>query len=186
MAELHYTAITSLDGYMSDTEGNFDWAFPSAEVHHFANELDRSTGTFLLGRRMYEVMSFWEDPDLLHSAEPELREYAAVWAQADKIVYSPSLESVSTQKTTLERRFDPEAVRKLKAESPRDLSIGGPTLAAHALHAGLVDQVKLLVNPVIIGGGTSALPDGLKMHLELVNERRFENGVVFLDYRCHN
>jgi dihydrofolate reductase len=186
MAELHYTAITSLDGYMADTEGKFDWAFPTPEVHRFVNDLERPIGTFLFGRRMYEVMAFWEDPELAHDTDAEMRDYAGVWRQADKIVYSSSLESVSTERTTLERQFDPEAVRQMKATATRDISIGGPTLAAHALRAGLVDQLKILVNPVIVGGGTAALPGDLRLNLELVDERRFENGVVFMHYRVLN
>ncbi len=181
MGLLVYTAITSLDGYVADATGSFAWSAPDEEVHAFVNELERGVGTYLLGRRMYEVMRVWET--MPTEGEPEaIADYAAIWRSADKVVYSKTLESVSTARTTIERAFDPEAVRSLVATATRDVGVGGPTLAAHALHAGLVDELHLFLTPVVVGGGTRALPDGLRWELELVDERRFAGGVVHLHY----
>lgn len=184
MGRLIYSTIASLDGYVADEEGRFDWAAPDEEVHTFVNDWERPIGTYLFGRRMYEVMRVWESPDM-RSAEQSapVRDYAQIWRSADKIVYSSTLESVSTRDTRLERTFDPDAVRRLKASAERDLTIGGPTLAAHALRAGLVDECHLFLTPVVVGGGTAALPDGLFLPLELLDERRFGSGVVYLRYR---
>ena len=183
MANLRFGAITSLDGYIADEQGTFDWAAPDDEVHAFVNDQERSAGTYLMGRRMYEVMAVWEtDPSFTqHSAL--LRDYAAIWQAADKVVYSTTLEQVVTQRTRLERAFDAEEVRRLKASATADLTIAGPTLAGAAFRAGLVDEVSLYVVPVIVGGGTRALPDGVRLDLELVEERRFASGFVFLHYR---
>ena len=182
MAELIYAAITSLDLYVNDAQGEFRWAEPDAEVHAFVNELERPIGTSLYGRRMYEIMQVWETLDT--SSEPqEMHDYAEQWRAADKIVYSSTLDAVSTSRTRLERTFDADAVRALVQEADRDVAIGGPTLAAHAFAAGLVDDVHLFLNPVIVGGGTSALPDGVFVQLELVDERRFTSGVVYLHHR---
>jgi dihydrofolate reductase len=182
MAKLIYSAITSLDGYVADTEGTFDWAAPDEEVHSFVNDLERPVGTYLYGRRMYDVMAFWETAPT--ADEPfAFRDYAQIWQAADKVVYSRTLESVTTERTRLERDFDPAAVRELLANAASDVSIGGPELASAALKAGLVDECHLLVSPVVVGGGTQALPDGVRVQLELLNERRFGNGVVHLHYR---
>ena len=178
MAKLIYTAITSLDGYVADAEGKFDWSAPDAEVHAFVNDLERPAGTWLLGRRMYEVLAFWETPE---AVEIE-RDFAEIWRAAEKVVYSRTLREPSTARTRIEREFDPDDVRRMKAAAERDLTVGGPELAAHALRAGLVDECHLLLSPVIVGGGNPALPDGLRVGLELLSERRFGNGVVHLHY----
>ena len=183
MAKLHYSAITSLDGYVADRDGNFDWAAPDEEVHRFVNDHERAIGTYLLGRRMHETMVFWEDPPDL-GAEPDvIRDFAAIWKRAAKVVYSTTLATVSNTSTRIERAFDPAAVRELKASSAQDLSIGGPRLAAAALRAGLVDECQLILAPVIIGEGNAALPDGLRADLTLLDERRFASGFVALSYR---
>ncbi len=179
MAKLIYSAIASLDLYVADEQGKWDWAFPDEEVHAFVNDLERPIGTHLFGRRMYEVLSAWETMDDPH---PLMRDYAEIWRSSDKIVYSRSLESVSTARTTLEREFDPAKVAELKAASSQDLSVGGPHLAAQAIAAGLVDECHLLLSPVVVGGGNAALPTGVRWDLELADERRFENGVVHLHY----
>ena len=181
MAKLIYAAITSLDGYVADREGNFDWAAPDEEVHAFVNDLERPIGTYLYGRRMYEVMTYWESPPPADSQVE--RDYAAIWQAADKVVYSRTLEAVSSARTRIERDFDPEAVRQMKAFVRRDITIGGAELGAQALAAGLVDEVHLFVNPVIVGGGTRCLPDDVFLRLELLDERRFGGGVVHLHYR---
>jgi dihydrofolate reductase len=178
MAKLIYSAIASLDGYIEDEHGKFDWAAPDAEVHHFVNDMERPVGTYLYGRRMYETMVYWETAP---SERPESRDYAEIWRAADKVVYSTTLEGVSSARTRLERDFDPAAVRQLKRDADRDVSVGGPGLAAHALQAGLVDECHLFLHPVTVGGGKPALPAGVR--LELLGERRFESGVVYLSYR---
>jgi dihydrofolate reductase len=183
MAKLIYSAITSLDGYLADENGNFDWAAPDEEVHAFVNDLERPVGTYLYGRRMYEVMVFWETAHLVDQP-PFMRDFAELWQAADKVVYSRTLETVPSARTRLERDFDPEAVRELKAAAGRDLTVGGPDLAAQAIEAGLVDEYHLFVTPVVVGGGTRALPDGVRVKLELLDERRFGNGVVHLHYRA--
>jgi len=183
MAHLIYSAISSLDGYTEDMDGKFDWAAPDEEVHRFINNLERAAGTHLYGRRMYETMSVWEtDPNL--AAESSLRrDFAEVWQAADKIVYSRTLETISTRKTQLERKFDPETIRQLKAAGEHDILIGGPELAAHAFRSGLIDECHLFLTPIIVGGGKQALPDNVRFELELLEERRFGSGVVFLRYR---
>jgi dihydrofolate reductase len=183
MARLVYSAIASLDGYVADEDGNFDWAVPDEEVHRFVNDLERQFGTYLYGRRMYEVMVAWETLPLADQP-PFMRDFAEIWRSAEKVVYSRTLEAVSSSSTRIERDFDPEAVRRLKASAERDISVGGPGLAAQALEAGLVDECHLLVAPVLVGGGTQALPDGLRLRLELLGERRFGNGTVHLHYRA--
>jgi dihydrofolate reductase len=183
LGQLIFSAITSLDGYVADDDGNFDWAAPDEEVHAFVNDMERPVGTYLLGRRMYVVMRPW-DTLPTDAGRPEvLRDYAGIWRAADKIVYSSTLESPTTARTRIEREFDPEAVRAMKTSSERALSVGGPHLAARAFEAGLVDEVRLFLNPVVIGRGNRALPDGVRLRLELVDERRFGNGVVHLHYR---
>jgi len=182
MGRLIYTGITSLDGYIADEAGNFDWSVPDAEVHGFVNDLERPIGTHLYGRRLYEVMRVWQT--MPTDGEPaEIADYAQIWRAAEKIVYSNSLAEVSTPKTRLEHGFDPEIIRALKKSEERDLSIGGPGLAAFAIEAGLVDEFVVFVNPVVVGGGTRYLPDRIKVDLELVDEHRFGNGVVYLSYR---
>ena len=182
MARLVYTAITSLDGYVADERGNFDWAAPDEEVHRFVNAEERSIGTYLYGRRMYETMVAWEVLDV-SDAPPFVRDFAELWRAAEKVVYSTTLEAVSTARTRLERAFDPDAVRRLKAQAGRDISVGGPELAAQAIAAGLVDEYRLFVAAAVVGGGKRWLPDHVRLDLELLDERRFESGVVFLRYR---
>jgi dihydrofolate reductase len=183
MARLIYSAISSLDGYVADADGRWDWSMPSEEVHAFVNDRMRSARTHLYGRRMYEVLVAWETMD---DPDPIMRDYAEIWRGAEKIVYSSTLEQVSSARTRIEPRFDPEAVRELKAAAGRDLAIGGPTLAAEAFAAGLIDRVHLLLSPVSVGGGTPVLPRGTRIDLELVDERRFDNGAVHLGYRVQS
>jgi len=183
MAKLIYSAITSLDGYVADEDGNFDWAAPDEDVHRFVNDLERPVGTYLYGRRMYEVMVYWETAHTLADQPPFIQDFAELWQAADKIVYSKTLEKVSSARTRIERRFDPEAVRQLKARTGRDLTVGGPDLAAQAIKAGLVDEFHLFLTPVVVGGGKQSLPDNVRLELELLDERRFGNGVVYLHYR---
>ena len=183
MAMLIYMAITSLDGYVADEEGNFDWAAPDEEVHSFVNELERPIGSYLYGRRMYEVMSYWETADAVADLPSVEQDFAGIWQAADKIVYSRTLETVSTARTQIERAFDPHAVRQLKASAGRDISVGGPELAGQAIEAGLVDELELFVTPILVGGGNRSLPEGLRVTLELLDERRFGSGVVYLHYR---
>jgi dihydrofolate reductase len=183
MAKLIYSAITSLDGYVADEDGTFDWAAPDAEVHAFVNDLERPVGTYLYGRRMYEVMAAWETVPTDAGQPPQMRDYARIWRAADKVVYSRTLAEASTARTRVEGEFDPDAVRRMKASAGRDLSVGGPHLAAEAFRAGLVDECHLFLNPVVVGGGNRALPDHLRLDLELLDERRFGNGVVHLHYR---
>jgi dihydrofolate reductase len=181
VAKLIYSAIASLDGYVEDRHGNFDWAAPDEEVHAFVNDLERPIGTYLYGRRMYETMTFWETAG--GDEPPVVQDYAEIWRAADKVVFSRTLEAASTARTRIERVFDPAAVRQLTESSDRDLSIGGADIAGQAMKAALVDECGLLLCPVVVGGGKRALPDDLQTRLELVDERRFGNGVVYLQYR---
>jgi dihydrofolate reductase len=183
MAKLIYSAITSLDGYIADEDGNFDWAAPDEEVHAFVNDLERPVGTYLYGRRMYEVMRYWETAPIAGDVAPVMRDYAEIWQAADKIVFSKTLEEAPTARTRIERVFDPDAIWQLKASAERDITVGGPELAGQAIKAGLVDEIQLFLTPVVVGGGNQALPDGVRVQLELLDERRFENGVVHLHYR---
>jgi len=186
VARLIYSALASLDGFTADSNGNFEWAAPDEEVHSFVNDLERPIGTHLYGRRMYEVMRYWQTAPTTGTDEPPcMLDYAAIWQAADKVVYSSTLTDVDTDRTRLESTFDPEAVRAMKATKPEDLSIGGPHLAAHALAAGLVDELQLFINPVIIGSGTSWLPDDIRLDLALIDEHRFSGGVVFVHYRVN-
>ena len=182
MGRLIYTAIASLDGYTADEKGNFDWAAPDAEVHAFVNDLERPAGTYLYGRRMYEVMRFWESPELLRDDEPVMRDYAAIWQAADKVVFSRTLASPSTARTRIERQFDPGKVRRMKAVSDRDLGIGGAELAAAAFAGGVVDECRLFFAPIAVGRGTPALPTRATVRLALLEERRFRSGFVYLRY----
>jgi dihydrofolate reductase len=183
MAKLIYSAIMSLDGYIADEDGNFDWAAPDDEVHAFINDLERPIGTYLYGRRMYEVMVYWETALIAPDQSPVFQDFARIWQAADKVVYSKTLGRVSSARTRIERDFDPEAVRALKATAGRDLTLGGPDLAAQAIKTGLVDEWQLFVVPIVVGGGKSALPKNVRVKLELLEERRFGSGVVFLRYR---
>ena len=183
MARLIYSAIASLDGYVADEDGRFDWSVPDEEVHAFVNDAERPIGTYLYGRRLYDVMAAWETMPTGPDQAPAMRDYAAIWRAADKVVYSRTLEAARTARTRIEREFDPAAVRAMKAAAASDLSVGGAELAGHALREGLVDEVRLLLSPVVVGGGTAALPRGVRLDLELVGERRFGNGVVHLHYR---
>jgi dihydrofolate reductase len=185
VAQLIYSTIASLDGYVADEEGRFAWAAPDEEVHAFVNDLVRPIGTHLYGRRMYETMAPWEtDPALAEDSEVT-RDFAEVWQAADKIVYSTTLENVATDRTRLEREFDPESVAALKRSADADLSIGGPHLAADAFRAGLIDECHLFLVPVSVGGGNPALPQGVRVDLALLEERRFGNGFVHLRYRVN-
>jgi dihydrofolate reductase len=180
VADLIYSAICSLDLFVNDEHGKFEWAAPDEELHAFVNELERGAGTYLYGRRMYETLAVWQT---LESDQPVIRDYAEIWRAADKIVYSTTLDRVWTDRTRLERRFDPDEVRRLKETSSRDITVGGPTLAGKALRAGLVDELYLFLHPVLVGAGTRALPDGFTGRLGLVAERRFGSGAVHLHYR---
>jgi dihydrofolate reductase len=182
VANLIYSTITSLDGYVADKDGNFDWAAPNQEVHAFVNDLERMVGTYLYGRRMYEVMRYWETAYAVTDQLPVEQDYAQIWRAADKVVYSRTLEAVSTSRTRIERDFDPEAVRRMKTQAERDIGIGGPDLAAQAFRAGLVDECHLFVTPVVVGGGKRCLPGNVRLELELLDERTFEGGVVHLQY----
>ncbi len=182
MGKLIYAANTSLDGFLEDESGAFDWSVPSEQVHAFWNEHERQIGTSLYGRRMYEAMRVWQDDDWLTDEPAVVREYADIWRDADKVVYSTTLVEVSTPRTRLERRFDPEAVRELKQASRDDLSIGGATIAAEAFRHGLVDECVLLLCPVTVGGGKPALPRGLRLDLELLDHGRFDSGEILVHY----
>ncbi|PYG00216.1 Dihydrofolate reductase [Georgenia satyanarayanai] len=180
MGTLVYAANISLDGYLEDAAGAFDWSEPDDEVHAFWNEHERRIGTSLYGRRMYETMRVWESDDWLAGEPAVIQEYAGIWRAADKVVYSSTLEEVTTARTRIERHFDPEAVRRLKESSGADLSIGGAALGAEAFRHGLVDECVLLLYPVVVGGGKPALPLGSRLDLELLDLRRFGNGVVYV------
>jgi dihydrofolate reductase len=183
VAKLIYIAIASLDGYVADEDGKFGWAKPDEEVHAFVNDLERPIGTHLYGRRLYEVMIGWETMHTLPDQTPETLDFAAIWQAAEKVVYSRTLETASTARTRIERELDPAAIRRMKADADRDIGVGGATLAGEAIRAGLVDELHLLVNPIVVGAGTPSLPDGVRWTLELLDERRFANGVVYLRYR---
>jgi dihydrofolate reductase len=183
MAKLIYTAISSLDGYVADEDGNFDWAEPDEEVHTFVNDLERSVGTYLYGRRMYQVMAFWETAHTVADQPPFVQDFAKIWQAADKIVYSKTLATVSSARTRIEYDFDSEAIRQMKTSAGRDISVGGPDLAAQAFKAGLVDECHLFLVPIIVGGGKRSLPIDVRLKLELLDERRFGNGMVHLHYR---
>lgn len=182
MAHLIYSTFASLDGYVADEDGRFDWATPDEEVHLFANELESGVGTYLLGRRMYEMMLWWESPANTAGQPDYTREFAEIWRAAEKIVYSSTLETASSQRTRIGRAFDPHAVSLLKRDLERDIAIAGPTLAASAIQAGIVDEYHLFVAPVVIGGGLRAFPPGIRLSLELAEQRRFGNGMVYLKY----
>jgi dihydrofolate reductase len=183
MAKLIYAAIASLDGYVEDEEGRFDWAMPDDEVYAFVNDLERPIGTHLYGRRMYETMVFWETVSAEADQPAVIRDYAGIWRAAEKIVYSRGLQTVSSARTRIEREFDLDAVRRLKQLSGADITVGGAELAGHAIGAGLVDECHLFLCPIVVGGGKRVLPNDVRVQLELLDERRFRNGVVHLHYR---
>ena len=183
MAKLIYSSITSLDGYVADERGNFDWAEPDEELHTFVNDLERPVGTYLYGRRTYEVMVAWEKIPALADQPLFVQDFAQIWRTADKVVYSKTLETVSSARTRIERDFDPDSVRQMKSTAARDITLGGPHLASQAIKHGLVDECRLFVTPVVVGGGTQFLPKGVRLKLQLLDERRFRNGVVHLYYR---
>jgi dihydrofolate reductase len=183
MARLIYSAIMSLDGYTADADGRFEWAAPDEEVHAFVNDLERPVGTYLYGRRMYETMRYWETAHTLAGQSPVSLDLARVWQAADKIVYSATLQAPDTARTRIERDFDPAQVRKLKEAADRDLTVGGAHLAAQAIAAGLVDEYQLFLVPAVVGGGTRALPDQVRLNLALAEERKFGSGTVYLCYR---
>lgn len=182
MAKLIYSGNISLDGYVADEQGKFDWSEPDEEVHAFINDVMRPARIFLLGRRMYEVLLAWETMDVVDQP-PVIQDFARIWRAADKVVYSTTLETAATARTRIERDFDPEGIRQMKAAAEGDLTVGGPHLAAHAVRAGLVDEYYLFVSPVVVGGGNPFLPDDVRLDLDLLDERRFDNGVVYLRYR---
>jgi dihydrofolate reductase len=186
MAKLLYVLNVSLDGYFTDEDGKLDWTAPDEEYYSFINDLERPVGTYLYGRRMYEVMAPWETDSTLADQSPAAREFAEIWQAADKIVYSRTLEAVSTARTRMERDFDPDAVRQLNAAAERDFTVGGPTLGAHAITAGLVDEYHLFVWPVVLGGGKHFLPNRARLRLELQDEHRFGSGAVYLRYRLRS
>ena len=183
MAKLIYTSITSLDGFVADAEGNFDWAAPDEEVHTFVNDQERPIGTYLLGRRMYETLVAWESPEIAKGQPACIRDYHEIWRAADKVVYSKTLGAASSERTRIERDFDPDAVRRMQEQADRDLGIGGPQLAAQAIRAGLVDEIRMIVAPVVVGSGNAALPGDVRLDLDLLDERRFAGGMVYLGYR---
>jgi dihydrofolate reductase len=183
MARLIYTTITSLDSYVADAAGDFDWGAPDEEVHRFINDLERPIGTYLYGRRMYDVMALWDSDAAVAGQPAHVADFAALWRAAGKVVYSTTLSEVSSARTRIERAFDPAAIRRLKADAGHDISVGGPHLAAQAIRHGLVDECHLFVVPVIVGGGTRSLPDDVRVKLELLDERRFASGTVHLHYR---
>jgi dihydrofolate reductase len=183
MARLIYSAIMSLDGYIADADGGFEWAAPDEEVHAFVNELERPVGTYLYGRRMYETMRYWETAHTVADRRPVSLDFARIWQAADKIVYSTTLQTLDTARTRVEQEFDPGQVRKLKEAADRDLAVGGARLAAQAIAAGLVDEYQMFVVPAVVGGGTRALPDQVRLNLALAEERRFSSGTVYLCYR---
>ena len=183
MARLIYTAITSLDGYIEDEQGRFDWSAPDEEVHAFVNDLERSIGTYLCGRRLYDVMAVWDDPATVAGQPQAMRDFADIWQAADKVVFSRTLAILSAARTRLEPDFDPHAVERMKATAERDISVGGPELATQAFAAGLVDDCHLFLNPISVGGGKPALPRHARVMLELLDQHVFDNGVVHLHYR---
>jgi dihydrofolate reductase len=182
MARLLYSAIASLDGYVEDERGGFEWAAPDEEVHSFVNDLERPVGTYLFGRRMYETMLYWETPPVDEGVPPCVREFGEIWRRADKVVYSRTLQHAPSARTRIEQDFDPQQVLRLKMSADRDLTVGGADLAGQAIASGLVDEIQLFVVPVVVGGGKAWLPRRLRLDLELLESRAFASGVVFLRY----
>jgi dihydrofolate reductase len=186
VGKLIYSAITSLDGYVEDEDGHFDWAAPNEEAFAFVNDLERPIGTYLYGRRMYETMAGWETDEFIGDRRPVMVDFAEIWRAADKVVFSRTLETVSSARTRIESTFDPEMIEKMKSSAKRDLTVAGAELASWAFRAGLVDECHLLLNPIVVGGGKQALPRGIRTRLELLDEGRFADGVVHLHYRVTN
>jgi len=186
VSKLIYSAITSLDGYIEDEDGNFDWAAPDEEVFAFVNELERPIGTYLYGRRMYETMAGWETDEFIGDQNPVMVDFAEIWRAADKVVFSRTLESVSSARTRIEATFDPDVIQEMKSSAKSDLTVGGAELATLAIRAGLIDEYHFLLNPIVVGGGKRALPSKDRTRLELLDEGRFGNGVVHLHYRVTN
>jgi dihydrofolate reductase len=186
MGRLLYLAIVSLDGYVADDQGRYDWARPDDKVFGFVNDFERPVGTYLYGRRLYQEMVVWETAHTRAGRSPLMLDFARIWQEASKVVYSRSLETVATARTRIERTFDPEAVRQMKTRADRDITVGGATLAGEAIKAGLVDEYHLIISPVVVGGGLRALPGRVRLGLELLDERRFGSGVVYLRYRIVN
>jgi len=184
MAKLIYFTPTSLDGYIADETGNPDWSAPDEEGFAFISDLLRPIGMYLYGRKMFETMAIWETPDVIPGRTPAMLDFARIWQAADKMVYSKSLETIATAKTRLEREFDPQAVREFKTRLPHDVSVGGPTLAGHAIRSGLVDEYHLLVVATVLGEGIRVLPSNVGIKLDLLDERRFANGMVYLRYHA--
>jgi dihydrofolate reductase len=184
LARLIYFTIASADGYVEDTKGSFEWAAPDEELHRFANELTRPIGTYLYGRRMYETMLYWETAHTVPGQPPFAQEFTSIWQAAEKIVFSSTLQSVSSARTRIERTFDPGTVRKLKAATEQDMTVAGADLAGQAIRAGLVDELQLLLAPAVVGGGKRALPSGARLDLELLDTQRFASGAVYLSYRA--
>jgi dihydrofolate reductase len=184
MGKLIYSAIASADGYVEDAAGSFDWAAPDEELLSFVNDLERPVGTYLYGRRMYETMLYWETADTVPGQPSLVLEFTAIWQPAEKIVFSKTLQSVSSARTRIERNFDPGLVRHLKSATEHDITVGGADLAGQAIKAGLVDELQLILVPVVVGGGKRALPDGVRSELELLDTRRFASGAVYLRYRA--
>jgi dihydrofolate reductase len=182
VAKLIYSAIQSLDGYIADEAGDFDWAAPDDEVHAFVNDRERQVGTYLYGRRMYEVMRYWDTAPTTGDQSVVMKDYAQIWQAADKIVYSKTLATASSARTRIDRDFEPDAVRRLKMTTARDISVGGPGLAAQAITSGLVDEMHLFLVPIVVGGGTISLPNNFRVRLELLDEHRFGSGVVHVHY----
>ena len=183
MAKLIYSAIASADGYVEDATGRFDWAAPDEQVHRFVNDLERPVGTYLYGRRMYETMLYWETAHTVPGQPPSVREFTGIWQAAEKIVFSKTIQSVSSARTRIERDFDPRMVRELKSATGHDMTVGGADLAGQALKAGLVDELQLFLVPIVVGGGKRALPNGVRTDLELLDTQRFASGAVYLRYR---
>jgi dihydrofolate reductase len=184
VAKLIYPVITSLDGYIADEEGSFDWAEPDEEVHAFVNDLERAAGTYLYGRRVYETMAGWETDPSFAASSPAMRDFAEIWQAAEKVVYSRTLDAIATSRTRIEREFDPAAVRGLKESAESDLLIGGANLAASAFAAGLIDECHVFLAPVLVGAGNRCWPDRVRVRLEPLEDRRFDNGMVFVRYRA--
>jgi dihydrofolate reductase len=183
MAKLIYSVITSLDGYVADQDGDFEWAAPDGEVHAFVNDLERPIGTYLYGRRMYETMVYWETAHTVTGQPPVEQDFTAIWQAADKIVYSKTLTTVSSARTRIERDFDPDTIRQMKASAGADITVGGPDLAAQAIKAGLVDEWHLFLTPIVVGGGNRSIPNDVRVQLELLDDRRFASGVMYVRYR---
>ncbi len=182
MSKLIYFTPTSLDGFIAGETDSMDWSVPDEEISAFINDVHRPIGTYLYGRKEYETMAVWETPDAIPGLTPAMMDFSRIWQAAVKIVYSKSLETVSTPNTRLEREFEPQAVRDLKAQLPHDISVAGPNLAAQAIRAGLVDEYHLLVVPMMLGGGKPVLPGSVRVKLDLLDERRVGYGWVYLRY----